>query len=126
MELKQRMAAAVAKEYPETEAHKDWADREGTIPAAIREALQEAEAQQDTAKSSKRRVLSDKNATPGDGPRPLDKCLDDIRPVAVTLDRSTQASSDPASLRQGAVQRYGDLHVQTGSKKILQWHSKSQ
>jgi len=126
MELKRRMAAAVAREYPETEAHKDWGQREGAIPAVILEALREAEAEKDTALSAKRRVLSDKNATPGDGPRPLDKCLDDIRPVAITLDRSTQASSDPGSLRQGAVERYGDLHVQTGSKPILQWHSKSQ
>ena len=69
-------------------------------------------------------VARDKNATPGDGARSLERCLEDIRPQAVCMDKSVQACSDPATLREGALERHGDVHVQTGGKAILQWHSK--
>ena len=54
----------------------------------------------------------------------MEDCLEDIRPHAICIDRSTQASSDPASLRAGALERYGDLQIQTGGKEILQFHPK--
>ena len=70
------------------------------------------------------RLSRDKNATPGDGAREATTCLDDVRPTAFTLDRSTAACTDPDVMRTGALQRYGDLRVTTGSEFIRQWHSK--
>ena len=72
----------------------------------------------------RRRRLSEKNATPGDGARSLEQCLEDIRPHAMCVDKSVQACSDPGTLREGALERYGELHTQTGGKEILQFHSK--
>ena len=40
------------------------------------------------------------------------------------LDKSAGAASDPATLRQGAIDRYGELTVKTERKEILQFHSK--
>ena len=54
----------------------------------------------------------------------MDRLLEDIRPRAVCVDKSPEACSDPATLRQGAVERYGDLYVQTGSNAVMQWHGK--
>ena len=139
--LKQKMRAAVQKQYPEREGHLPESDREGELPPSIvqlleereheRRELEEARSKRSTdgtelneAKAARSRVLTDKNATPSDGPRSLEKCLDDIRPKAFTLDRATVSCSDPATLRAGALQRYGEMHVQTGSRFINQWHSK--
>ena len=66
----------------------------------------------------------DKNATPSDGPRAPVDCLDEIRPKAFTLDRQTSSCTDPAAIHTGALNRYGELHVQTGNEFIDQWHPK--
>ena len=68
--------------------------------------------------------LAGENETLGSAMGSPESCLDDVRPVAVCLDRSTQACTDPASLREGALERYGDLCVRIWSKRIFQWHSK--
>ena len=65
-----------------------------------------------------------KNATPGNGARRFEECLEDIRPHAICVDTSAQACSDPATLREGAMGRFGDLTVQTGGKEVLQFHTK--
>ena len=45
LELRQKMREAVAAQYPETEATLPEAERMGSIPASILEALQEAAAE---------------------------------------------------------------------------------
>ena len=69
-------------------------------------------------------MVNEKNATPGDGARTLDNCLEDLRPHAICLDKNVKACSDPATLREGALERYGELHVNTGRKEQCQFHSK--
>ena len=129
-ELRQRMRAAVLREYPETEHQKPEAERTGTIPPCIKAMLDEAQADEKEmdvsagAGRKRQRLLHEKNATPGDGARTLEACLEDIRPHAVCVDKSAQACTDPATLREGALERYGELKVQTGGKEICQFHSK--
>jgi hypothetical protein len=149
--LKERMRFAVAARYPETEAHLPEERRQGAIPESILQLLREQETEKRrrsaeagkapraeesavagsaSASDSRRRsqgsvpILVEKNATPGDGARPVAQCLEDVRPKAFTLDRSTASCTDPDILRKGALERYGGLHVQTGSRFIDQWQSK--
>ena len=131
VELKKKMKEAIQQEYPDEESEKPEAQREGSIPTALLEALQEAHQKPDDpgtaeAEAKKMRFLfeREKNATPGDGSRSVDECLQDIRPQAVCMDKEATSNSDPATLREKAIGRYGDLYVQTGSKLIPQWHSK--
>ena len=129
-ELRTQMRAAVQREYPEQEGSKPEEDREGTIPSSVLAALHEAQASNRDEKSyvdSKRRklrIVSDKNARAGDGARSLATCLDDLRPHAVCMDKSVQACSDPATLREGALERFGELEVKTGGKMLAQWAPK--
>eukprot|EP00972_Heterocapsa_arctica_P073956 10916704-Heterocapsa_arctica.AAC.1 len=69
-------------------------------------------------------LFREKNATPGDPARAREGCLQDLRPHAVCRDKSAKVCSDPAALREGALERYGDLHVHTGSSLIPQWENK--
>ena len=69
-------------------------------------------------------VFRMKHGTPDDGDASLEQALSNLRPQAVCVDRSVKACSDPATLQSGAMARYGDVHVQTGSNMIFQWHSK--
>ena len=69
-------------------------------------------------------VFRMKHGTPDDGDASLEQALSNLRPQAVCVDRSVKACSDPATLQSGAMARYGDVHVQTGSSMIFQWHSK--
>ena len=57
----------------------------------------------------KLRLMSDKNATAGDGARSMDRVLDKVRPPTMCLDKSAASASDPATMRQGAIDRFGDL-----------------
>ena len=130
-ELRAKMRAAVEREYPEEEAAVPETERMGTIPRSIHQLLEESEKEDNTEqqvaseqKHKRRRLLEDKNATPGNGARRLEECLDDIRPHAICVDKSTAASSDPATLQAGAIDRYGDLHIQTNAKEVMQFHSK--
>ena len=65
-----------------------------------------------------------KLATPGDGPQPLDSCLDEVRPKAFTVTRDPELCTDPQLLRGGALSRYGDLNIQTSTAFVDQWQSK--
>jgi hypothetical protein len=84
--LKQQMDAAVAREYPEKEAHLAEEEREGHIPECILRMLDGAEDEQDrkeqeagTPNAKRGRRLEsandEKNATPGPPVRPLEQCL---------------------------------------------------
>jgi len=129
-QLREKVRATVEREYPETEGHKAESERIGSIPASIQALLDAAEAAEvedelaTPAGPKRRRLINDKNATPGDGARSLEDCLEDLRPHAMCVDKGVQACSDPATLREGALERYGELHVQTGGKEIVQFHSK--
>ena len=68
-------------------------------------------------------LANEKNATPVDGARPLETVLDDIRPTAVHLDRDASACIDPAVQREGALERYGDLHIQIGAQFVTRWNT---
>ena len=69
----------------------------------------------------KRRLFTEKNATPGDGARSLEACLEDIRPHAICVDRTAAAASDPQTQREGCLERFGELKVSTGGKEINQF-----
>ena len=71
-----------------------------------------------------RRLIKEKNATPGDGARSAEGWLDDQRPSFVVPETSTGACSDPATMRTGAIMRHGTLFAQTGKELIPQWHAK--
>ena len=92
------------------------------MPPSILEVLraQEAEKHDDgpPVREKRRKLLGEKNATPAA------ESLENIRPQAVCQDKSPQACSDPATLRQGALERYGDLFAETGGKLVPQWESK--
>jgi len=109
LELKQKMRTAVAREYPETEEGVSLQERAGHLPASILATLRESELELSLAA---RTALSDptadvsvckqrvtvsraKHATPGDAAGSPDTCVNDVRPHAVCLDRSTQACTDP-------------------------------
>ena len=115
--LKRRMQIAINREYPETEAHLPLEKRNSHLPACIAALIDECDV-------PSRAVLPEKNATPGVGSSSVDSVFDQSRPTAVILERSAAAASDPASQREGAVMRHGDLHVRTGFNPLRQWHSK--
>ena len=65
----------------------------------------------------KLRLMSDKNATPGDGARSMDRVLDNLRPHTMCLDKSAAPASDPATMRQGTNDRFG--HVEAKEQKSV-------
>ena len=69
----------------------------------------------------KRRLFTEKNATPGDGARSLEACLEDIRPHAICVDRTAAAASDPQTQREGCLERFGELKANTGGEEINQF-----
>ena len=68
-------------------------------------------------------LSNEKNATPGDGARNFDAVLDDIRPKAYHLDADPSDCTDPALVREGTLERYGDLHIQTGGRFQDRWNT---
>jgi hypothetical protein len=123
-DLKRRMEAAVALKYPEREGDIPEALREGFVPACVLEAHDEMQKQLREKTSTGLRIACEKNATPGDGARSLDTCLDELRPHSIDNDRSASAVTDPSTMRTGAIDRYGMLNVNIASKRLLQFHSK--
>ena len=91
-ELRRRMRDAVAKEYPETEEDTTPEDRVGSVPTAVAELLAELDIDKDgsdagaPAMKRPRHYITEKNATPGDGARCLEECLDNVRPHAICVD----------------------------------------
>ena len=130
----QALEAAVYELYPETEASIPLEDRKGSIPSGIREMIEESQSKGREAPSCVRtdggaegsghRMHQTKNATPGDAPMPVETCLDDIRPKAFTLDAQPGDCTSPDAIRQGALARYADFHVEAGNKLVPQWESK--
>ena len=118
--LKQRMRAAVEREYPEQEGDKPEEQRDGTIPQSIAKVFEEIEEERSSAKPPGRPLLPEKNSTPGDGPKRTENIGEELRPSAWTMDRAVQTSVDPEELRQGAV---GDLYINTGKKFVDQWNT---
>ena len=118
---KEKMRAAVHREFPDTEPEKPVASHTGARPPSIATMVKEAELATTESNASHDRpsLFNGKNAVPGDAPQGVTDNLNDIRPVAVFLDRNATSASDPASLRQGTLERFGELHVQTGSKKYF-------
>ena len=116
-------------EYPETEPEKPEDEREGHVPAPILSLLEDPQHGEEERGDAEHRphkrlrICNEKNATPGDGARSLDKCLEDIRPHAMCVDRSAKSASDPATQSEGALQSFGELQVQTGNKMIPQFES---
>ena len=128
-ELRAKVREAVHREYPETEGDKPEAERVGHIPPSIEALLDEREKGREDAlperPKKKLRLLSgEKNATPGDGARSVHECLDNVRPQAICVDKSSQASTDPGTQREGGLERQGELNIKTGGKPISQYESK--
>ena len=132
------MHQRVAEEYPEPEPEKPEHERQGAIPRSVLEVLEEFEkdAQADAAGGGRKitKLSNEKNATPGDGARSTETCLDDIRPHTISLGSSSAAITDPASDRVHGFESSnsspdavpndaatGNLTVKTGMKMENMW-----
>eukprot|EP00973_Karenia_brevis_P038529 5317010-Karenia_brevis.AAC.1 len=114
--LREKMRAAVEKEYPDEEKHLPGRDCHDRIPPSVEKFLREHE--QEKLQGGKK-FWRLKKATPGDAPQPIDKCMDNLRPQTICIDRSIQGASDPASLREAGLRRIGDIHATTSNTGIL-------
>ena len=76
------------------------------------------------AKKRKIQYIKEKSATPGDGEHDVEHILDELRPSSVTATISTQACSDPATMRIGAVMSHGTLNICSDTEMVKQWHPK--
>jgi len=139
-EWRAQLHQRVADEYPETEPEKPEAEREGAIPNSVLEVLEEFEKDaQAAAAGAGRKVTSlayEKNATPADGARSAESCLEDLRPHSISLGSSSAALTDPASDKANGFgspnsdvdakpkdAATGDLTVKTDVKMENQWNS---
>ena len=120
--LKAKMEAAVEKRYPDAEKHLPEERREGFVPKVILDNIHRQQ-KLEQCRAKRARLVEEKQATPGDGARALESCLDDVRPFSITNSRSTSAASEPASIREGALNRFGHLDVHTKADAIPQWES---
>ena len=121
----QQMEDDVYKLYPETEGDVPLNRRKGMIPTGIREELETAEREAAESPAKKRKSIHvTKNATPGDIAMNIENCLDDIRPKAFCFDANPSDCTTPDVLREGGLERYSDLHIQTGNQLMSQWESK--
>ena len=118
------MREAVSRHYPETEAQLPDEKKEGQIPPSVLETLQGPIEACEQRVRKKPRLIDVKNATPGHGAKDIEQCLEDVRPHAITFDKGAAAYSDPATLREKAVERYGEMHVKTGIRMIEGFHPK--
>ena len=122
------MRRVISFECPETEPEKRPEDGERAAPASIPAMLEAADRQEEAGEAEQKppkrlRICNDKNAAPGDGARSSDKCLDDMRPRAICVDRSAQSASDPATQRECALQNWGELRIHAGSGMIPQFET---
>ena len=113
--LKERVRADVQSEYPEGDV----------VLASILAVLEATKAEQ-PQKKMRTSLVSEKNATLGDGGRELTDGLADLRPHSVALDESAATSSDTHSRHKAALERYGtlDVKVQQKDKEVHQFHPK--
>ena len=121
------MRDIVAEEYPEREPNVPYSEREGYVPESILTTMREMEEEQREGELAgkhwcrKKQLFRDKNATPGDRAQLVSECLEEIRPMAMCVDRSSAAATTPADAREGAFSGFGRLLLQTGSKYKSQW-----
>ena len=73
--------------------------------------------------SFKKTVIFEKNAVPDQGAKDIDKCLDELRPSSFMLDKSAEACTDASAIQTGALDRYGELHIDTGNTFVNQWRT---
>lgn len=113
--MRQKIRKDVAREYPEND----------TVPQSLLEVIESQEAPEQP-ESKRRRFFHEKNATPGDGSRDLSECFNDIRPDSICMDKDATSCIDPATRRERAVERCGDLQVvvQQQGREIVQFHPK--
>jgi hypothetical protein len=117
MELKSRMKREVHAEYPETEGRTPEEEHLGAVPASLLLAMRQSEEQrrddeQQGATWSKRlKLFRTKNSTPGDASNCVTKCMDNIRPMAMCMDRNNNSTSNPADMQRGGWLGFGALHV---------------
>ena len=91
--------------------------RMGSIPEGIQQEIEDASRRAEENPNKKRRLISaTKNATPGDAEQEVKNCLDDVRPRAFTLDLKPSDCTAPDAVRRGALERYGQLDIQTGNQ----------
>ena len=110
--FKAKLLQKTEAEYPKTEAHLPEDAREGQIPLSIREVLQEFEEESKrpngTPKMKPTNISYEKNATPVDGARSVESCLDEIRPHSISVGCSASSVTDPATAKQSGFQKHGD------------------
>ena len=119
------MAAAVERHYPEREGDLPEDSREGFVPGFILDSIQRQQRLEEARERNKRaRLTEEKQATPGTGGRTPEASLDEVRPFSITNSVSTSAASEPVSIREGALNKFGDLEIATRAEAITQWDSK--
>ena len=122
-ELKQLMRKVVAAEYPEREGHLPPRDRQGEVPASIASKIREMEEAKRKAEMegqswcSKKHLFREKNATPGDAATCVSRCVDEIRPIAMCVDRNNTSTCTPADAREGSMSLFGHTHAQADARE---------
>ena len=125
--LKDNVERAVYGKYPEQESDKKPEDRQGCIPARIRAMMEEQSAKASESEKTdlpttlRKMVTFEKHAVPGDAAKRMDEALEDVRPSSFVLDKTATSCTDAATVRAGALSRYGELHVGTGNTFLNQW-----
>ena len=112
-----------------SKAHLPESRRGGFLPNTVSEAIREAESERQRREQARSwpaqgQLIPEKGATPGPRATEPADCLEDLRPKAITVDRSVAACTSPDVLRAGALEQYGDLHARTGHGMINQWETK--
>ena len=101
-ELKVNMRDIVARAYPEREPHVPLSDRDGHVPESILRTMREMEEEQRQGELAgkhwcrKKQLFREKNATPGDRAQVVSECLEEVRPLAMCVDRSSAVATTPA------------------------------
>ena len=75
-------------------------------------------------RNKRTRLTEEKQATPGTGGRTPEASLHEVRPFSITNSVSTSAASEPVSIREGALNKFGDLEIATRAEAITQGDSK--
>ena len=102
------MRDIVQREYPEREHHVPQSKRDGYVPESILRTIREMEEEQRLGELAgkhwcrKKQLFREKNATPGDRAQVVTECLEEVRPMAMCVDRSSAAATTPAEAREGA------------------------
>ena len=94
-------------------------DRAELVPVEIREEVERARA---SARNRQRDEPWDKNATPAEPPADdAGLAFQAARPFEIVAERSSDAGIDVNAAHANALERYGNLAIQTGSSMLDQW-----